>query len=110
VSSDVTTRIAVSDVREAVAQLLDAVEARFGPTVELGTDHYWLLELGEMFSLDRIPTINAGQLSDDVASISESLARSDDETFLWHDLQHLAGVLLRFASLDLPGDEASGVI
>jgi hypothetical protein len=63
-----------------------------------------------MFSLDRTPAINAGQLSDDVASVREFVGRTDRETFLWHDLQHVAGVLLRLASLDLPDAQSSGVI
>jgi hypothetical protein len=97
-----TSQIDLADLREAVSRLLDAAETRFGPTPDLAADHYWVLELSEMFSLDRQPSANAGQLSDDVESIREFLSRPEGETFLWHDLQHVAGVLLRLASLDLP--------
>jgi hypothetical protein len=99
---ETTTRIDLADLREAVSRLLDAAQTRFGATADLAGDHYWLLELSEMFSIDRQPSVNAGQLSDDVASIREFLGRPNDEAVLWHDLQHVAGVLLRLASLDLP--------
>jgi hypothetical protein len=110
VSSDATTSIALADLRAALLRLLDVAETQLGPTVDLAVDHYWLLELSEMFALDSTPTVNAGQLSDDVTSIREFLARADGETFLWHDLQHVTGILLRLASLDLPASESSGVI
>jgi hypothetical protein len=99
--------IDVADLRQALTRLLDAAERDFGPTLDLRADHYWLLELDAAFNLEREPAVNAGQLSDDVASIRELLARPDGDAYLWHDLQHAAHVLLRVASLDLPSAQGS---
>ncbi len=78
--------VTVAELREALGRLLEAVEIRFGSAVSLGADHYWLLEPQAMFSLEGKPEVNAAQLSDDVATIRELLARPEDEIFLRHDL------------------------
>lgn len=101
--------IDLAELRKALSRMLDAASRTFGPTVDLAADHYWLLELADTFDLEREPTVNAGHLSDDVESIREFLSRPDRDTYLWHDLHHVVGVLLRLASLDLPAD-SSGVI
>jgi hypothetical protein len=79
--------IDLTELRSALARMLDAASRTFGPTVDLAADHYWLIELADAFDLDREPTVNTGQLSDDVESIREFLSRPDGDTYLWHDLQ-----------------------
>jgi hypothetical protein len=95
--------ISVAELREAVSRLLDAVERRFGSAVSLGADNYWGLFSPDMFAADDSkPPVLGRTLSDDVESIRDLLLRGDrseDEMMLWHDLNHLVGVLQRLSSL-----------
>lgn len=56
-----------------------------------------------MFAADGSePEIMGRLLSDDVASIRELVERvelSEDENLLWHDLNHLVGILQRISAL-----------
>lgn len=36
------------------------------------------------------------------STVRELLTRNDGEVFLWHDLEHVIGILQRIASLTLP--------
>jgi hypothetical protein len=94
--------ISVIELRAAIARLLDAVEQRFGPTVELGTDDYWGLFSPAMFAADGSqPEVLGRLLSDDVTSIRELVLRVDrsEDELLWHDLNHLVGILQRISAL-----------
>jgi hypothetical protein len=95
----------VTDLRRALGRLLDMVEERYGPTVALDADHYWMLSDEAAFNLGTEPTaegVMAGQLSDDVDAVRELLDRSHDEVTVWHDLRHVIGVLSRIAAQDRP--------
>lgn len=101
--------IQVEDLRRAFSVLLDTIVANFGSTVTLcertfEADHYWDLELGAAFRLVDHPELHivAGQTSDDVEEVRDVVEREGGEVFLWHDLDHLAGVLRRIAFLDVP--------
>jgi hypothetical protein len=108
----VTDMLRVQDLRQVCAMLLDAVEARFGPEIDLsdaGVDHYWNVDLRTAFEVreDSAPGIDVGQSSDDTAELRALLRRpTDDVPVLWHDLQHIAGVLRLLAYLDLPATGA----
>jgi hypothetical protein len=91
--------IAVSELREALDRLLGAAALELGPSIDLDADHYWWIDTREAFDVTREPSLEAGQLSDDVASTREMLHRDDDEVILWHDLDHLIGILQRIAGL-----------
>jgi hypothetical protein len=41
-------------------------------------------------------------VSDDVETVRELLVRERGEIFLWHDLEHLVGILQRIAALARP--------
>ena len=45
----------VSDLRRAVGRLQDVVEGQHGPTIELGTDHYWMLRDEAAFDMATEP-------------------------------------------------------
>ena len=92
--------LTMAELRSATAKLLDAIEARFGSTIEFRADHYWLIESDEAFDLTRKPAVNAGQLSDDLASVRA--IDSADPEILWHDLDHLLGLLRRVSALARP--------
>lgn len=100
-------RIEVQELRLALTCLLDAVEARFGATVDLRADGYWTLDLTRSFDLhaEQGAGLMVGQLSDDVRELRELLRRPDALT-LWHDLSHVVGILRRIAALDLPSQGA----
>jgi hypothetical protein len=93
--------ITVTELRQATKRLLDAVERRFGPTVELGADEYLGLFAPEMFESEP-PVVLWRSLADDVREIREMLSRdhvSEDDPSLWHDLNHMVGILERLSSL-----------
>ena len=94
--------IALADLRDVLTRLLDAAEEQFGPLVDLDADHYWSLDAAAAFDLSKDPSVDAGQLSDDVAEVRELLARDEDEAVLWHDLEHVTRVLQRIAALARP--------
>lgn len=103
-----TETLRIEDLRQVCGLLLDAVQERFGPEIDLSgldVDHYWNMDLRSAFSIREDPAsgIDVGQSSDDVAELRALLRRPVDEgPLLWHDLQHLAGVLRLLAYLDLP--------
>jgi hypothetical protein len=96
--------ITVDELREATRRLLDATERTLGPTVELRADRYLGLFAPEMFASDDSQTAVLGRsLSDDVAEIRAVVSRPEDafedDLMLWHDLNHLVGILQRLSSL-----------
>ena len=96
------TRLEVREIRDAIAAVLDRVQARFGPVIELDADYYWTLDLRTAFDLNKDTKQGLGmaQLSDDVQELRDFLARPDDPT-IWHPLSHILGILMRIAALDL---------
>ncbi|MEU9136266.1 hypothetical protein AB0D33_09910 [Streptomyces sp. NPDC048404] len=97
----------LADLRRACSVLLDEAERRFGDEVDLSespVDHYWSLDLAAAFDMSETPAqLGCGQVRDDVAEIAALVRRaSEDVIALWHDLDHLAGVLRLLAHLDLP--------
>ncbi|MEU4495474.1 hypothetical protein AB0F96_18975 [Streptomyces sp. NPDC023998] len=98
----------MADLRRACSVLLDEAERRFGDQVDLTevpVDLYWSVDLAAAFDMSRAPAaqLGCGQVSDDVAEIVALVQRDpEDVTALWHDLDHLAGVIRLLAHLDLP--------
>lgn len=107
-----TGTLTVEELRQVCTMLLDAVQERFGSEIDLSVldvDQYWNVDLPSAFNLREDPAsgTDVGQSSDDVAELRDLLrGPADDEPVLWHDLQHLAGVLRLLAYLDLPAVEA----
>lgn len=97
------SRIEVQELRDALARVLDRIEERFGPTVELAADAYWVLDPLTAYDphADQSSGMTVAQLSDDVREVRDVVARADD-VVLWHDLSHIVGVLSRIAALDRP--------
>jgi len=97
--------ITVDELRAAADLLLDAVERRFGPTIDLSADYYWEIGAAAAFDLDANPSdaITAGQLTDDVVSVRQFIRRSPaDLEAIWHEASHLTGILRRIVAMDLP--------
>ena len=93
--------ISLVELRSILAVAIDAIEDVHGSTVRVDADHYWTLFVREQFDLavDR-PTATVGQLTDDVESVRNLLARGGQEP-LWHFLQHAIGLLAGAASTTL---------
>ena len=94
--------ITVAELREVTRRLLDSVERTFGPTVPLNADGYWGLFAPDMFEGESKPDLLWRSLADDVHDLRAMLARDDildDDPNLWHDLNHLVGILERLSSL-----------
>lgn len=93
----------MADLRAAITKLLDAAERRYGPDLHLAEDLYWNVPLGAATSVDVMPELDLGSVVDDVESVREFLTGPDDQVLsLWHESDHLAGVLRSIARLDLP--------
>lgn len=102
--ADEAPTVRIADLRQAISVVLDQAERTLGMQFHLGADFYWDLPLRERFDPTWQPSNHTlAALADDVAEIESLLApHPDDEVILWHDLHHIAGVLLRMAALDLP--------
>jgi hypothetical protein len=102
--------IDVRQLREVVDGLLRVAEDRFGPRILVDVDCCWLVELGAAFSADHVPgersdDLGVGQIPDDIESAAQSfteLGDPDGRPTLWHDLEHVTGLLRAIAWIDLP--------
>lgn len=94
--------LSVAALRTAVNRLLDAVEEQLGDRVELEVDYYWNVPLDKAYDPYESPVLDMGQVSDDVDSVHQFSATRDDAVAIWHESEHLAGVLRALASRTLP--------
>ena len=98
-----TADLSVTDLRTAISNLLDAVEAQFGPELRFPEDFYWNVPFGEATEINDSPKPDMGSVVDDTESVREFLSRDGSEfVSIWHEADHLAGVLRAIARLDLP--------
>ncbi|GAA2501226.1 hypothetical protein [Terrabacter carboxydivorans] len=96
--------ISVVELRAPLTLLLDAVEERFGSRLQFDEDFYWNVPLGDATRVQQDPELNLGSVIDDATSVREFLNRAPgDGIFIWHDVDHLVGVLRAIGRLDLPG-------
>jgi hypothetical protein len=84
--------------------LLDEAERRHGADFDLtDTDHdyYWHLDVGAAFNMTDCPDsrVDCGQISDDTTEVASLLQRGGPVA-LWHDLEHVVGLLRLLAFLD----------
>lgn len=92
-------------MRAAIAKLLDAVEEKFGPDLHLEDDFYWSVPFGEATDVYATPKLDLGSVVDDAESVRQFLTREDGEfVSIWHESDHLAGILRSIARRDLPPD------
>ncbi|SDF44095.1 hypothetical protein SAMN05660485_03369 [Blastococcus fimeti] len=96
--------VPIDKLRQALDRVLAALQADQGDVVPLSADYYWVLAPRATYDVYEAPSVDdftIGQLSDDVVTLDEML-RPDQPVSIWHDLQHLAGILQRLATQDLP--------
>ena len=97
----------LADLRASCDRLLASAEARFGAEVDLDANavaDYWAVDVRSAYSLCPSPEFSAGDVTDDLAEIQNLLQGPDDEVVLWHDIDHLTGLLRALAYLDLPSE------
>ncbi len=93
--------ISVAELRSALNQFFDEVQDRLGPELVFPEDSYWNVPFNEAAKVEGDPSPDMGSLVDDLASVREYLARRrDDATSIWHEADHIAGVLRGIARLD----------
>lgn len=94
----------MSELRSALLKTLDSVKTDAEGHVELGDDDfYWHLQSDAAFDIGSDPSrenITTGSLADDVSTTKGIAVEAADESFVWHDLEHLIGVLRRIAYID----------
>jgi hypothetical protein len=93
--------ISISELRTTLANLLDSLENQLGPRVDLGADYYWTIDPDAAYHLERDPASGptVGQLSDDVATVRETMVGGVEPAETWHVLRHVNGILARLAWL-----------
>ncbi len=98
-----TNDLSITELRRALQLLLDAVESKFGSELTFNVDHYWT-PATPFDVYDQSPELTIGQVADDVDSVqrlASSAAGGDNELIIWHEAEHIAGILRAVAKLDL---------
>lgn len=95
--------ITVAELRTAMTLLLDAVEERFGSELRFDEGFYWNVPIGEATAVEKDPVLDLGSVVEDATSVRDFLTRAPDEFIaIWHEADHLVGLLRAIARLDLP--------
>lgn len=97
--------LSIPKLREALDRTLTAVEREHGEMVTLTGDYYWHLPVQAAFDMTvASPELDAGQLSDDLDELNDLLTEDETEGVpaLWHNLQHLIGLLRALEAQALP--------
>lgn len=100
-----TQVLVIDDLRLSCNQLLDLLDERFGSSVALDDGFpadYWKVDLEAAYSLVSSPEIVVGEFREDVDEVMGLARRAVDSVSLWHDLDHLSGLLRGLAFMDLP--------
>jgi len=97
----------VSELRLACLRLLDEVERRFGTEVNFSSTAwpigvYRSVPLDDAYSAVARPEVVTGDLGSDVEELRRILEHRTEGVSLWHDLDHLSGILRAIAYLNLP--------
>jgi hypothetical protein len=94
--------VKVADLRTALQRLLDAIEEQIGSEIDLATDFYWNVPNQAAYQVDADPELDVGSVFDDVQSVSDYASGDANEpTIIWHECEHLAGVLRAIANLEM---------
>lgn len=104
-----TAILRIADLRSAIARILGASERQLGKEIDIGSlpfGYRWELDLRQTFNVEHGPGEPAlGDLNDDLEETLGLLERPEEDTFIWHDLSHLIGLLQLLALLDLPAQD-----
>ncbi|MCP2263137.1 hypothetical protein ACFQHV_21905 [Promicromonospora thailandica] len=97
------TTLVIDDLRRALDRVLDDVAATLGDRVELDGGLYWQVPVDELGSNDPDTVdLTAGDLVDDLETMRDLLASTGPTPALWHELNHLVGILRALEARTLP--------
>jgi hypothetical protein len=95
--------IAIDDLRRAINRALDDTAAVLGDEVELDGGLYWQVPAHQLHAMDPdTVTLTAGDLDDDVQTMREYLGSGGPTPAVWHELNHLIGILRTLEAMTLP--------
>jgi hypothetical protein len=96
--------VSIARLRRTVDRILDTIEEKYGQEVTLMADEYWQVSVRQAYDLAPHPEqwIECGTVSDDVAEVLSDEYSRESVTAIWHDMNHLVGILGALAALDLP--------
>lgn len=98
---EVDVWVTLVDLRAAIDKLLNAMESRFGPRLQFNGDFYWNVPFDEATAVHREPTLDLGSVMDDTQSVREFVGEDPSEyVSIWHEADHIAGVLRAIARHD----------
>jgi hypothetical protein len=99
----------MAELQDASARLLDIARERFGEEIDLDAMDepvglYWAVDPWTAHTARdlRGESVGLGDVSDDIEEALAVVNDPEHEVFLWHDLDHLAGVLTLLAYLNHP--------
>jgi hypothetical protein len=88
------TTLVIDDLRQALNRVLDDTAASLGDRVELDGGLYWQVPTQQLYAMDPDGVaLTAGDLDDDIRTMHEYLGSSGPAPALWHELNHLIGIL-----------------
>jgi hypothetical protein len=97
------TTLAIDDLRRAINRVLDNTAASLGKQVELDGGLYWQVPAHQLHTMDPdTVTLTAGDLDDDLQTMREYLGSDGPTPALWHELNHLIGILRALETMTLP--------
>lgn len=97
------TTLAIDDLRRAINRALDDTAATLGDRVELDGGLYWQVPAHQLHNMDPdTVALTAGDLDDDIQTMREYLGSSGPAPALWHELNHLIGILCTLEAMTLP--------
>jgi hypothetical protein len=97
------TTFVIDDLRQAINRILDETAASLGDRVELDGGLYWQVPAEQLHNMDPDSVaLTAGDLDDDIQTMREYLGRSGPAPALWHELNHLIGILRVLEATMLP--------
>lgn len=70
--------VSIGDLRAATQVLLDHLEARHGPEIELSQDYFWCVPIDERYDFSTQPTkLAVGQLSESAEFLEKMIAEPE---------------------------------
>ncbi|MFI2365673.1 hypothetical protein [Promicromonospora sp. NPDC019610] len=95
--------LVIDELRQAINRILDDTAASLGDRVELDGGLYWQVPAQQLHAMDPdTVTLTAGDLDDDIQTMHEYLGSSGPAPALWHELNHLVGILRTLEAMTLP--------